>query len=106
MGRSYLFKLVFSIAMFIACCGSVFAQAVPRRFEVGAQLVQLRTNAIADQYCFACSLRRTALGPTFAVNLNRHFALESSLAITPTPISGMNGGGRALTAASGVRARI
>ena len=82
------------------------AQAVQRRFEIGAQLVELRTNAMADQYCFSCSLRRTALGPTFAVNLNSHFAIDSSFSITPTSVTGSNGGGRTLTANAGVRARV
>lgn len=92
--------------MLIASCAYGGAQALPRRFEIGAQLVELRTNTMPDEYCFACSLRRTAIGPTFAVNLNRRFAVESSLAITPTSVAGANGGGRTLMATSGVRARI
>ncbi|HUO61737.1 MAG TPA: hypothetical protein VMU24_13800 [Candidatus Acidoferrales bacterium] len=79
---------------------------MPRRFEIGSQLVELRTDAIADQYCFACSLRRTALGPTFAVNLNRHFAIDSAFAITPTSASGPYGGGRTLEALAGIRGRV
>jgi hypothetical protein len=75
-----------------------------RRFEVGVSVSDIRTGCIGQPYCHIPSF---GLGLGGAMNLNRYFALDANVNVTPGAGGSTNiSGGRATELLLGVRAEV
>jgi hypothetical protein len=80
------------------------AESSLRRFELGVNVSDIRTGCIGQPYCFMPSF---GLGFGGTMNLNRHFALDADVNVTPgTGPSNNLSGGRATEFLLGVRGEV
>jgi len=75
-----------------------------RRFELGNQVADIRTECIGRSYCHIPSF---GLGVGATLNLNAHFALDTTVDVSPTSGESTNvSGGRIVELLSGGRAEV